>query len=102
MESSDNVSIICMKCEHCPVSRRCGMAVKRRTDAEVEYLIRIIFISPHCPAFFPGRQSRVAKNLKNSVIKVHGALKVICTYSDLSQHLIASSLPFSRTYSTAH
>lgn len=47
MESSDNVSIVCMKCEHCPVSRRCGMAVKRRTDAEVEYLIRIIFISPH-------------------------------------------------------
>lgn len=87
MEPSDKVRVICTECEHSPVSRRCAMPVKRRTNTEAEPLTWIIFIPPHCPAFSPGRQTRVAQNVKNSVIKVHGALKVVCTYSDISQHL---------------
>lgn len=57
MKPPDKVSAVCTECEHCPVSRRCGMPVKRRTNTEVEYLMWIIFISPHCPAFCPGWQS---------------------------------------------
>ncbi len=34
MEASDNFRAIGSECEHCPVSRRRGLLVKRRTNAE--------------------------------------------------------------------
>lgn len=38
MEPSDKVRIIRTECEHSPVSRRCAMPVKRRTNTEAEPL----------------------------------------------------------------
>ena len=95
MEPSDKIRVICTECEHCPVSRRSGLLVKRRTNTEAEPLAGIIFISQHCPAFSPGLQTRVAENVKNCVIKIHGALKVVCTYCDISQHLMTPVLQYS-------
>lgn len=86
MEASDNVRVICSESEHCPVSRRRGLLVKWRTNTEAKFVIRMIFVSPHCPAISPGGQTRIAQHVKNSVIKVHGALKVICPNRDISQH----------------
>ncbi|MHA3806202.1 hypothetical protein VIW49_10820 [Enterobacter bugandensis] len=99
MEASDNVRVICSESEHCPVSRRRGLLVKRRTNAEAKFVIRMIFVSPHCPAISPGGQTCIAQHVKNSVIKVHGALKVICPNRDKASTLnILFSVILNRDY----